>query len=366
MCNFGQWDIFSIIVSDVFDDKLSNLFIYIIYKHTRMNKKIHAVYFKMQYCIIGKIGNKSKMENIVFEVPLEDNRQVTVSIFPNKRRVESFYTSSISDELFNALECKAFDKKNYVVNEGCITDGFAKDEETNQKEVSQEICQELLDIQSSIRQSTRRVIHLLKYCLNHSTIDEMLIGSGSTYWSYDKSEWQKIELMPVVNAYPVFTTPLNEHTVQYIQERIFDGFEPLIALKYLHRALEERSPTNKWIDASIAAELAIKEFLIRKEPTLEQLLLEVPSPPLSKLYGSILEEYAGEKSPKKKAITQGIEIRNKLVHRPNIINISEEDAWCYVSDVQIAIFHLLHLLYPDDKYLESLSSLRYKFAKENK
>jgi hypothetical protein len=58
------------------------------------------------------------------------------------------------------------------------------------------------------------------------------------------------------------------------------------AFRHLHRAENERDdPRHAWIDATIAAELAIKEFFILYKPELAPFVLEVPSPPLSKLYG---------------------------------------------------------------------------------
>jgi hypothetical protein len=110
---------------------------------------------------------------------------------------------------------------------------------------------------------------------------------------------------------------------------------------------EERS-SFKWIDATIAAELAIKEFLIRKYPDIETLLLEVPSPPLQKLYGSVLESLTGQRSPVLKEISNGVEIRNKLVHRPTEIPIEAKEARDYVQAIETAIFHLIYLLNPND------------------
>jgi len=94
--------------------------------------------------------------------------------------------------------------------------------------------------------------------------------------------------------------------------------------------------------------LAIKEFLIRFKPEIATLLLEMPSPPLHKLYGDVLESFGLQRSPKVKEIAKGIEIRNKLVHRPEENIISSEEAIKYVQDIEVAIYHLLFSLYPND------------------
>lgn len=306
------------------------------------------VIFKIKYIIIGEIYPTSEKDDLIFKVPLKNGNEIIINLFPNKNIIESFYKLSVSVELLDALNSKLFDKK--ILNlDGKIEDN----KEIKSRNIPQEICDEILEVQSNITQSTRKVINLLKYCLNIFKIDDRLTGIGTIYWSLDESKWQKIDFIPTAVAYPIIQTKLNENSAQHIQECILNGFEPFLALKYLHRALDERDPSNKWIDATTAAELAIKEFLIRKEPALEKLLLEVPSPPLSKLYGSILNEYAGEKSPKLNKLAKGIEIRNKLVHRPEIINIDERKARAYVLDVEIAIYHLLYLLYPDNQNIKS-------------
>ncbi|MEZ6049962.1 MAG: hypothetical protein R3C02_01015 [Planctomycetaceae bacterium] len=125
-------------------------------------------------------------------------------------------------------------------------------------------------------------------------------------------------------------------------------------MRHLHRAKNEREPSCRWIDATIAAELAIKEFLIAKEPLLETLLLELPSPPLQKLYGQILEKYAGERSPKLNSLREGSEKRNKLIHRPGGEHVNRSEADQYVKNVEIAIYHLMCLLHPEDDWLKNL------------
>ena len=103
-----------------------------------------------------------------------------------------------------------------------------------------------------------------------------------------------------------------------------------------------------WIEATIAAELAIKEFLIRQRPELETLLLEVPSPPIYKMYRPILKAYGGKTLPREifKALSDGAEIRNRLVHRPQDEPIDHQKAVDHVSAVAEAIEHLLRILYP--------------------
>jgi len=86
----------------------------------------------------------------------------------------------------------------------------------------------------------------------------------------------------------------------------------------------------------------------RKRPELETLLLEIQSPPLQKLFGVVLESEIGERSPKLKSIGKGAELRNRLIHRPRHDPPTDDDAERYVNDIEVAIYHLLSHLYPND------------------
>jgi len=121
------------------------------------------------------------------------------------------------------------------------------------------------------------------------------------------------------------------------------GDQPLLAAQHLHEARRHRGTRFRWIVATTAAELAIKEALLRMEPKFAPLLLEMPSPPLGRLYSSVLEAVSGERSPFLRAIQKGVEIRNRLVHRPSEPDPDPQDAADYVSDVDGALRHLRRL-----------------------
>jgi hypothetical protein len=123
--------------------------------------------------------------------------------------------------------------------------------------------------------------------------------------------------------------------------------------------MQEAEPRFRWIDITIALELAIKEALIRKNKEIEMLILEMPSPPLTKLYGSIMQHYLGEKSPFIATIQKGVEVRNKLMHRPEGVAITQEEAGEYLKDAHKAINHIFRLLYPEWTIAKSLAPAFY-------
>jgi len=139
--------------------------------------------------------------------------------------------------------------------------------------------------------------------------------------------------------------------VSEIFDPITKNDAPLIAMPYLHRAINENDPRHKWIDATIAAELAIKEFLTRMKPDLDPVISELPSPPPHKLYGKVMEELFGIKSPVVKSIDKGADIRNKLVHSHKPPTVTRQQAEDYVKDIEFAILHLRHMLDPDCEWI---------------
>lgn len=290
-------------------------------------------YLKGCYTVLGKIKCKDKGKRFSFTVTVEDASNVIVRISPEHGTIESFHEAEISDEMVSFL-------REYVHD--------------TSKKLPQNLRQELSKATSVLSQSTRRVLTQIKYGLNQTDLDEQLFSVRDVYWSLDGQKWERLPMVTTVVGRVDTFLFLTDETFQAIQEHLeSEAPEPFLALWHVHRARREGNPRHKWIDATIAAELGIKEFLLRKQPELKALLLELPSPPLHKLYGSILEEYAGERSPWRNKINKGAEVRNELLHIPYHKTIDPWKANEYVDDVQSAIYHLLALLYPGDPLVDA-------------
>jgi hypothetical protein len=237
---------------------------------------------------------------------------------------------------------------NYPVSSEVI-EYLKKKEAPKLKEVSTEIRDEISNIHSFLSDCTTRVLSIIKYHLSYIDISEQLFAIKSRHWRIPGLDWKYLPstLSAVIASHviPLFDTK----TCEEVQKSLNEGIFPLVGMRHLHRAKNESLPHYKWIDATIAAELAIKEVLIRAQPVLEPLINEVPSPPLTKLYGSILESYLGERSPFLKVIDNGVKIRNRLLHKPTLVMVDRQEAIEYVDNIEGAIFHLLSLLYPTNK-----------------
>lgn len=200
--------------------------------------------------------------------------------------------------------------------------------------------------------SSLKLIQTIKYYMCHYGINEQMLLAETHQWGTSETELFHVPTKLNATSYSLQITPINDETSKLIQATINSNVLPLKAMRYLHRARRESLPNYKWIDATTAAELAIKEALCIKQPLLEKLLLEMPSPPLSKLYGDVMKTYFGESSPFRKKLAEGQEIRNRLVHRHTNEVLTFREAHQFVETVEASIFHLMSLLYPNDRLLE--------------
>lgn len=225
-------------------------------------------------------------------------------------------------------------------------------DEYDGNKLSQNAKKEIAAPLNEIRSAVGDLLALLKYHLRHYDLKERSFSIKSEKWGDENLEMYDIptKINMLLNATSV--QPLNKESHKAVQQAITSGVFPLVAMRHLHRAKHESEPHHKWIDATIAAELAIKEVLSRANPNIAPILLDLPSPPFSKLYGSLLKAYLGQESPFRNKLIKGQEKRNILVHKPGAISIDQKDAEDYVRDVESAIFHLLSLLYPKDELIK--------------
>lgn len=281
------------------------------------------------YTILGKIEYKENTE-FIFKISLTHNSVISVKILPERKQVEVFYNKEISKGLYKFIN---------------------QDKKIRLDKASEQLKNEASSITGDMSNAVRKVLVNIKYWLRCNSLDEKLFSVKKIHWSKDNNKYKPFPYLITCTITSDFASPLDKKRSQIIRNYIGNNTEPFMALRHLHRAKNEQIPRYKWIDATIAAELAIKEFYITKKPELETLLLEIPSPPLSKLYGSILEKYIGERSPYAAKLQKGAEQRNKLLHRPEKEQISNGEAVEYIRTVEAAIYHLLKLLYPKDNFI---------------
>lgn len=126
------------------------------------------------------------------------------------------------------------------------------------------------------------------------------------------------------------------------------------AFKFLYQAYADSNTKFKWINATIAAEQAFKEFLSLFDERTENIMLNVPSPPIEKLYNNVLKSYTGFSSSMYKELQKGAQTRNALIHKHKTPAPPLEETNIYLHQVEVAIFELYTCLYPKDEFFAHL------------
>lgn len=170
---------------------------------------------------------------------------------------------------------------------------------------------------SNLLKENRKIIdklnEVVSFCLNSKIEKSVFVDIVDIFISNDV----EYRLYPDLNMSAILDLSFifNDNFVQGISSYITDESQkPLLAFSILRNSLHQQSLRQRWIEITVAAELGIKEFFVRKFPSFELLMNEMPSPNIKKMYGSLLEHYIGEKAPNLNTIQKGLEIRNSLVH----------------------------------------------------
>jgi len=202
---------------------------------------------------------------------------------------------------------------------------------------------ELHRITEPIHEAARQFVGLLKQELHRYDIRDELIANVHIEWSLGDNKWYPIPRGLKVDTWVSHLDNLGDRTANHLQKLLSEGEEALIATSYVHHARNSRNSRYQWIYATIAAELAIKEILVRIEPKLRVILEELPSPPLNKLYGEVLKSVAGVKlsGSDLEEIRKGARRRNELVHNPKSNTPSFKEVNKYIDFVEDKIKWLL-------------------------
>ncbi len=181
-------------------------------------------------------------------------------------------------------------------------------------------------------------------------------------WSEDRSTWLPIPDKRVTTWRGAdLRQTLAETFLAEIEQLVNDGIPVFLAFNHLYKAYDETNPRFKWINGTIAAEHAFKEFLSLFDRRAESLMLNIPSPPIEKLYKTVLEAYTGQASSMYKQLQRGATKRNELVHRPASPTPDLKETNIYLHQVEVAIFELYTLLYPKNVFLgHALKAAQYR------
>lgn len=200
---------------------------------------------------------------------------------------------------------------------------------------------ELHDVTRPIREAVRQFAGLLKQELHRYDMNDELLGNSYYEWSLGDNQWYPIPRGLRMDIRLSSLGNLDERTAKYLQELLSEDEEALVATSYLHQARNSMNRRYQWIYATMAAELAVKEILVRIEPKFEVILTTLPSPPLNKLYGDVLQSVAGVRSTGLTTLQNGAGKRNKLVHNPKSATPTFNEVSEYIDFIEGRIKWLL-------------------------
>ncbi|MFB6327622.1 hypothetical protein ACE8EZ_16185 [Pantoea deleyi] len=197
------------------------------------------------------------------------------------------------------------------------------------------------------RKIIEKINEVLSFCLNIKIESSIFINTSDFY----ASEGAEHILYPDLNMSAILDLSFvfNDNFIQEIGSYITDeSKKPLLAFSILRNSRHQKNLRQRWIEITVAAELGIKEFFVRKFPSFETLMNDMPSPNIRKMYGSILEHYIGEKAPNLNAIQNGLEIRNSLVHSFSEQKINAQKVDNYTKAIKECLIFLQVKLSGDD------------------
>jgi len=200
---------------------------------------------------------------------------------------------------------------------------------------------ELSDIAHPIKEAVRQFAGLLKQELHRYDINDELIGNSYCEWSLGDNQWFSPPRELRVDVELSSLGNLGAITAKSLQEVLFEDEEALVATSYLHQARNSRNRRYRWIYATMAAELAVKEILVRIEPKLQKIVETLPSPPLNRLYGDVLESIAGVRSTDLSTLQDGAQRRNQLVHNPRSPTPTFNEVREYINFIEDRVKWLL-------------------------
>jgi len=290
-------------------------------------------------------GSKEIISNREFLVN-DDGLDIRIVVSEDLKQIEAKTEFQINDDLHHIIHSHLF------IHEPIV--------EGRQEQINKDIAK----VQRSLIQAINKLVDLMAFITGYIFWVDNL-RQGNCFCSFDKEHWQDVKKRQQTgtgSAEWKTITSLNEHEEKTLQIHIDKKIEPFLATHHLFKAIKETDSRHQLMNLALALDLGIKEYLVRKksDPEIEVLIKKLPSPPLDRLYGEVLECFAGEKTPVKMSIIKELtDNRNRLIHtviKPDQQNLDSHNIKEYRAATEITLYHLWLDLYPYDEII----TLRYK------
>ena len=170
---------------------------------------------------------------------------------------------------------------------------------------------------------------------------------NSYEWSEDEQNWKRLPAQqPPQPLALTIVTNLNLQNHDALRKLVASGHKPLTSSTFITLARQSKAPQVKWILAAVAAEIGIKEGLVKLNPALETELTARRTPRIEKLFGPYLEGVTGVASPFARAIQDGADVRNALVHSAHATMVDELQAERFLNTVEEALHSIRRQIRP--------------------
>ncbi|MBC2312507.1 hypothetical protein, partial [Listeria booriae] len=161
----------------------------------------------------------------------------------------------------------------------------------------------ILNVREELTDNGRqKVFHMREF--------NIILGEGNQSTRYRIPEEFADPIGLVEGYFPVCGANLPE-----IKKIMNETWKPLKGFKFLALAKHSEDLESKYLLLVTGAELGVKEFFITKNPDLKEILYEINSPPIEKLYGSLMKHYFNIDIPNKNQLKDLVGKRNQIVHR---------------------------------------------------
>lgn len=151
-------------------------------------------------------------------------------------------------------------------------------------------------ILENIDSAVKKVLEIIKYLFDFEAMDEHpCMLKNTLLWTCEGEQWLECaDRRKYEWRYADGFFSIDGGTIPTIERLVKEQVEPFYGLRFLHKAKQESNLRDKWIYAATAAEMAIKQFLFIKDPSLKKQWNDKPAPPVEELYGAYLKKYAGQ------------------------------------------------------------------------
>jgi hypothetical protein len=207
---------------------------------------------------------------------------------------------------------------------------------------------EIENLRVSARSAAATIIDLMRWVLGiNGFAVEPLGPARMELWNDETGRRRSFPPLIAMSGSGGSSLYLSSDVAGQLEEGLELGYRVLRGTRHLYSAFAEPIPALKWIAATTAAELCVKDALVRADPSLQARVnakgRAKPDVPL--LYGQLLFAALGERSPFARDLQLGAERRNELVHNPGAHDPTEGEALAYVNTVHMAVQHIYRLLY---------------------